>query len=834
MLTQAGKPIALGRRAVAVLTALVRGAGDYVPKLRIVEAAWPGRFVEESNLSVQISAIRRALSIVPGGDGWLETLQGRGYRFVGPVALLRERMARETATISPRTNVTEPMTSFIGRESEQTEIRDLLTGHRLVTLTGAGGVGKTRLALRVASQMLDVHRDGVWLVELASLCDAGLVPRTVAAILGIEERSGKSSGKVLAEYLESKQLLLVLDNAEHLLAASAQLVDEVTRQCPHVAVLMTSRERLGVPGEAIYRVYPLSVPDRQSELTAERLFRYESVQLFRERAQLLVPNFVITEHNAPAVAAICQRLEGIPLAIELAAARVRSMSAEEVNRRLDQRFRLLTGGSRTAPRRQRTLRAAIDWSYDLLSDTEKRLLDRLSVFSGGWTLEAVEEVCSGDGIEQWEVLDLMTALVDKNLVLTREDHAETRYGLLETVRQYAWDRLTQCTDCARWNRGHLAYFLQLAEQAERHLRSAEQQRWLEVLEAEHGNVRSALRWSSATDDAAADGLRLAASFWPFWLMRGHFREGRAWLARFLAATPAEQSLPARARALRGSGVMAELEGDYAAARASYEQSIAICRELGDRRGIAGSLNNLGSIASAQGDEETARRLWEQTLEIRRETADALGIADVLGNLGKVAYHRRDYEAARAMWDESLSISRQLNDRRGMTFSLSNLGRVALDQRDYATARAMWEESRTMAEELGDRWGYAWSLMNLGDLACAQNDYPTGKMLHQDSLAIRRELGNRPSIADSLDRLAAVAFVLQGPLVAARIWGAVERLREEIGTPLSSDERIRQEGLVASARHVLGDDSAFSSHWQHGRGMTLEQAMAYALQADKDE
>jgi non-specific serine/threonine protein kinase len=831
-LTQAGQPIPLGQRAIAVLLVLVRAGGEYVPKTRIVEAAWPGRFVEESNLSVQISAIRRALSIVPGGNAWLETLQGRGYRFVGPVASLPEGTACQAAAAT-RTNVTEPMTSFIGRAREQKVIRDLLANHRLVTLTGAGGVGKTRLALRVATGLLEVYRDGVWLAEMASLRDPDLVPRTVAAALGIEERSGESSKKVLAQHLESRQLLLVLDNAEHLVAACAQLADEVTRQCPHVAVVVTSRERLAVPGEVIHRVASLSIPDPQPHTTNESVLPYESVQLFRDRAQLLVPNFSITDHNAPAVASICRRLDGIPLAIELAAARMRSMSAEEVDRRLDQRFRLLAAGSRTVPRRHQTLRAAIDWSYDLLSDAEKALLERLSVFSRGWTLEAAENVCRGEGIEQWEVLDLVTALVDKNLVATNEDRAETRYALLETVRQYAWDRLTEKSDCHRWQRAHLAYFLQLADQAEGQLRGAEQQRWLDMLEAEHDNVRSALRWSSANNDAIAEGLRLAALFWPFWLMRGHFREGRDWLARFLAVAPAEGSWPMRARALRGSGVMAELEGDYAAARASYDQSIAIWRQLGDRRGIAASLNNLGSVACAQGDDETAQGLWEQTLAIRRETADELGVADVLGNLGKVAYHRGDYDAARAMWNESLSISRRLDDRRGMSFSLSNLGRVALDQGDHASARAVWEESGRIAEELGDRWGYAWSLMDLGDLASAQNDYPKAKALHQQSLAIRRELGNRPSIVDSLERLAAIAVAMESPSVAARLWGAVERLRTETGTPLSRDEQIRHEGLVARAHDALGDDSAFTALWQRGRDMTLAQAVAYALGTGSD-
>ena len=827
-LTQSGRPVALGQRAIGVLTTLVRAAGEYVPKNRIIEGAWPGLVVEESNLSVQISAIRRALSQAPGGDAWVETLARRGYRFRGPVSRLPEKTVSNTSASSSRTNLLEPLTSFVGRQTELADIRNLLAGHRLVTLAGAGGIGKTRLAVRLANELLDEYSDGVWVVKLESLSHPSLVPETVARVLELQDGSGKSPTRTVCEYLESKHLLLVVDNAEHLIAACANFAQHVTEQCPRVSILTTSRERLAVPGEAIYQVPPLSIPPLRP-VTADRLAPYDSVQLFRQRAQLLLPQFAITDRNAPALAAICQRLDGIPLALELAAARIRSMTLEEVNRRIDQRFRLLAGASRTAPRRQQTLRATIDWSYDILSDAEKVVFDRLCVFSGGWTLESAEDVCSGDGVEAVEMLDLLTALTDKNLVVAHEHDRATRYSLLETMREYAWERLTERGNCEQWQARHLACFLKLAEEAESKLRGADQHAWLDRLHAEHDNVRYALRWSLTTHDATADGLRLAASFWPFWLMRGHFREGRSWLSALLAAAPLEQALPARARAIRGSGVMAELEGDYRDASDLYEKSIDICRKLDDRRGIAASLNNLGSVASAQGDDETARVLWEQTLEIRREMDDELGVADVLGNLGKIAYHRGDYPSARAMWEESLGISRGLDDQRGVMFSLSNLGRVALDQADYASARTSWEASRTMAQALGDRWGFAWSQMNLGDLACAQNDHAEAQTLYRESLAIRRELNNRPTIADSLERLAHIAILLGQHVRAARIWGAVERMREDIRVPLSTDERVQYERLVAAARDALHDDKAFSCAWEGGRAMRLEEVVSFALE-----
>jgi non-specific serine/threonine protein kinase len=828
-LTHTGKTVPLGQRAVDVLAVLVRAAPECVPKTRIMEAAWSGLIVEESNLSVQISAIRRALAQAPGGEDWLETLARRGYRFTGPVTALPENKTARDTVKGARSNLAEPLTSFVGRERQVAEIQRLLSSNRLVTLIGAGGVGKTRIAIRVAGELLHSYADGVWLVEFGALRDPVLVPQTVATVLGLSDQPGKSLTQLLAEHLESRQLLLVLDNTEHLIAACAQFVYEVMRHCEQVAILATSRERLGLAGELTYRVPPLSTPSPQREMTAASLAPYESVQLFKERAQLFLPQFALTDQNAQALTRICQQLDGIPLAIELAAARVRSMSVEEVNHRLDQRFRLLTGGSRAAPRRQQTLRAVFDWSYDLLSDAEKALLNRLSVFSGGWTIEAAEQVCSGDGIETWEMLDHLTALTDKSLVVAEERNGATRYWLLETVRQYAWDRLIESSDGRQLRDAQFGYFLKLAENAEPQLRGTEQHVWLERLEAEHDNIRAALRWSSGEGAVTSDGLQLAAAFWPFWLMRGHFREGGDWLSRLLAAPPVEGPLPARARALRGSGVMAELRGDYPAARALYEQSIAICRGLGDRRGIAAVLNNLGSVASAQGDEDTALGLWEESLAIRRDMGDALGIADLLGNLGKVAYHRGDYSSARSMWEESLAISRHLNDLRGITFSLSNLGRVALEEGDFARSRAMWDESRDMARELGDRWGMAWSLMNLGDLASAERDFPTAERLHQESLAIRREIGNRPCIADSLERLANIALAVSRPLRGARIWGAVERLREELGVPQSPDEHLHYEQCIAAARDAFHDDAAFSSAWQVGRAMTVEKAIALALE-----
>jgi predicted ATPase/DNA-binding winged helix-turn-helix (wHTH) protein len=866
-LTQAGAPVALGKRAVAVLAVLVRSAPEYAPKTRIMEAAWPGVIVEESNLAVQISSIRRALARVSGDESWLETLAGRGYRFVGPVTALPAKFTNGAGGPVPRSNLPEPLTSFIGRERELAELQKLLSGNRLLTLTGTGGVGKTRLAVCVAAAVRNGYRDGVWLVELAALMDPDLVPQAVITALGLKEQPGKRLTQTLTEHLEARHLLLVLDNAEHLLAACAQLTDTVLRQCPKMRVLVTSRERLGVPGELTYRVPSLSIPDAKRGATAHSLVDYESVRLFTERAQRHLPQFAVTDQNAPALANICRRLDGIALAIELAAARVRSMSVEEVNDRLDRGFELLSGDTRTVPSRQQTLRAAIDWSYDLLSAAEKAMFCAVSVFAGGWTLEAAEQVCAGQDIEARDVLDLIASLADKSLVVAEDRAATTRYRLLETVHQYATEHLRARAKDTHWYRRHLAHFLALAEAAEPQLTGKDQQAWLDRLETEHDNLRSALARSIAAVADGEAGLRLASAVSRFWLVRGYLAEGRGWLSRLLAAAPAGETAT-RAKSLNWAGALAWKQGDYSAAQTSYEQCLAIRRELGDRRGIGAVLNNQGLLAYEQGDYVSARVLHEESLAIDRELGDRWGVAVSLIHLGSLAMMQGDYPvgralneeslaifrelgdrghianairslgtlcsqegdhaAARARYDESLAICRELGDRSGIARALYGLGVTARHQGDYAVARALLEESLAIYRELGDREGTANSLNNLGQVAAARGDYSSARALQEESLTIYRELGDRSGIAASMEALAGIAFALGEPGRAACVWGGTERLREEIGAPLVPSERHHYDRNVTAARAALGDVAAFDVAWQKGRAMMLEQAIAFAL------
>ena len=478
-------------------------------------------------------------------------------------------------------NLPQQTTSFIGRESEIAAIEAMLVRTRLLTLTGSGGSGKTRLSLHAAADVLDQFPDGAWFVELASLADPALVPQTVATVLGLKEEPGKPLRRRSSRISRPGELLLILDNCEHLLDACAKVADALVRQCPDVTILASSREALGIAGEQTYRVPSLSLPDRRDVPTPQTLSMYESVQLFIDRALLVRPEFEVTNRNAPALASLCHHVDGIPLAIELAAARVRSLSVEEIDSRLDQRFRLLTGGSRTALPRHQTLRALIDWSYDLLHETERLLLQRLSVFAGGWTLAAAEAVCAGEGVDKGEILDLLTSLADKSLVLAEQKDGHSRYRLLETVRQYAQDRLGEREGEAEWQGRHLAYFVGLAEEAQPHITDSTQVMWLDRLEAERDNFRSALTWSAARPADTEGGLRLATALQQFWRARGQLGDGRGHLDALLAASVGA-STPLRAKALNAAGLLAWVQGDYAVARLHFQQSVEIDRRLGDR------------------------------------------------------------------------------------------------------------------------------------------------------------------------------------------------------------------------------------------------------------
>jgi non-specific serine/threonine protein kinase len=821
-----GTAVALGPRAVAVLTVLVSHANEFVEKSAILDAAWPGLVVEEANLAVQISAIRRALARVGGGD-WVETLARRGYRFVGPVAEMAGRPAGPAPSDRPRTNLPELLTSFVGRERELAEIRKHLPTLRLLTLTGTGGLGKTRLAQQAAVEMLDAYRDGVWFVDLAPLADPALVPSALAQVLQVKEPPAQSLQDALCSSLRTSETLLILDNCEHVLDACARLIAALLRETTKVTVIATSREPLHLPGERVHPLGPLLLPDPKAD--ARTIARADAVQLFVDRARQQRPRFELQEKQARAVAEICVRLDGIALAVELAAARVAVLPVEQIVRLLDQRFRLLTSGSRELPRHQ-TLRALIDWSYELLDDAEKALFARLSVFAGGWSLEAANEVCSGESIAQDDVVYVLIGLVEQSLVVADEDG--DRYRMLETVREYAQEKLEKSSigdaGQTRWRDRHLAYFVALAEEAETKLSGAEQRSWLGRLERELDNVRLALTWATGAD--AVSGMRLASACMRFWLVRGYVREGLGWVAAMLSAAPASPTTTHRAKALGTAATMARATSDFAKARTLYEEALSLWRELGDRRGVAGALGNLGMVSYDQGDFAGANARHEESLALWRELGDQRGIARTLIALGNAVYSQGDEFAAESLYGQSLAIERELGDQRAIAIVLNNLGMVAAFHRgDYPTARGLHEEALVIRQELGDRWGIACSLANLGTTAFEQGEYASARALLTESLAIQRELADRLGIVGSLEALAALAFATGRPEAGARLGGQAARLREEIGAPFPPWERLRYDRQVASGRALLGNDVVFDRAWEEGRSMTLEQAIEGALQ-----
>jgi predicted ATPase/class 3 adenylate cyclase len=687
-------------------------------------------------------------------------------------------------------NLPRQVTSFIGREKEIGAVKSLLGKTRLLTLTGSGGCGKTRLALQVAADVLENYADGAWFVELAPLADPALVPQSVASALRVTEEAGKPLVQTLVAALKDRKMLLILDNCEHVLDACARLVDTLLHTCPTLKVLASSREGLGIGGELTYRTPSLSLPDLKQTATVESVGQYEAVELFVERALFHLPAFAVTNDNAPALASVCHRLDGIPLALELAAARVRSLSVEEINSKLDNRFRLLTGGSRTALPRHQTLRALIDWSYDLLNVQEKALLCRLSVFAGGWTLAAAEQVGTGASIEAWEVLDLLTSLADKSLVLAQPQGEVTRYRLLETVRQYARDCLAKSGESLLVRARHTDYFLTLAEEAAPKLKGSEQAQWIGVLEEEHDNLRQALAFyiiDVEETEGGVKGLRLGAALQQFWATRGHLSEGRERLRTLLAHPGGQEPTKARADALRCAGILAYFQGGYAQAHALHEESLAIRRELGDKAGIAYSLTSLGLVAQEQSD----------------------------------------YASARSLHEESLAIKRELGDKSGIANSLRSLGIAAYEQGDYASARVLFEESLAIEQELGDKSGIANSLINLGNLTYYLGDYTQARSLHEESLAITQELGDRRQIAYNLEAFAFHAVKEAQEERSVRLWGAAATLRETIGSPLSPFDGEKQEREMAAVRKTLGED-AFAVAWAQGRTMTTEQAIEYAL------
>lgn len=836
--------------------------------------------------------------------------------------------ALSTLDVRPN-NLPQQSTPFIGREKEVAEVEETLRRRDvwLLILTGAGGIGKTRLALEVATNMLDEFRDGVFFVPLTSVTSPDLVVPAITQTLSLREESGQPLVDTLKDYLRSKSCLLVLDNFEQVLDA-APVVADLLRTAPELKMLVTSRADLRLSIEHEYHVPPLSIPDPKHLPPADGLMQYEAAELFISRAQAVNSAFAVNNDNSAAIAEICVQLEGLPLALELAAARTRVLSPQRILDRLrgklGNRLSLLTGGARDLPARQQTLRATIDWSYELLDSGEKQLFRRLAVFAGGFMLEDAEMVCNAEGDLALDVLYGVESLVSKSLVRADEDKSGNyRFAMLQTIQEYAGERLEESTEAEKLRQVHAQYFLKFAEDAEQEIVGANESKALQQLDASYENLLAALEWSTQKGGVTfADlALRLCGALWRYWWIRGYLSEGRRRLELALGQSSryaedakegtGEEStlrLTARAKALNGLGNLAFFQGDYDAARVSHEEALLLRRELGDTQGVAASLNNLGNAAVEQGDYPAARSYLEQAVAILRELDSKRWIAVTLGNLAAVVREQGEYDRARALFEESLSILQAQGDTTSLSNVFAGLGHIALEQGDYIAARSHLQQALDIDQAAGHKPEIAMGLHNLANVAEDEGDYETAWSLFQQSLAMKRELGDKRGIGSTLSHLAAIDFergnyttarafieeslalrqetggkrgiaecllylgklsgvekdyakarsfyeqaldmrvkmgdrygIIQSLLEfaylavqhdqlkrAVLLFSAVEALYNSIGARLPADQRARYEQTISDL-HSRVDEAVWEGTWQEGRALSMEQAIACALE-----
>jgi len=737
-------------------------------------------------------------------------------------------------------NLPTQLTTFIGRETEVAEVKRLLSGSRLTTLTGSGGCGKTRLSIQVASEMQTGYPNGVWLVELAPVADPALVSLTVVAVLGLMDDGHRPALEILTDFIHVKTLLLVLDNCEHVIDACAQLSEALLRACPKLGILASSREALGIAGESSYRVPSLAVPEPGQLPPLETLARLGAVRLFVERAALARPGFALTAQNAPAIAQICQRLDGIPLAIELAAARVRALSAEEINARLDDRFRLLTGGSRTALPRQQTLRALIDWSYSLLSEPERLLFKRLAVFVGGWTLAAAEKVCSDDGLDPATVLDTLSRLVDKSLVVAEEAAGETRYSRLETIRQYSREKFAETDEVAVVRDRHLAYYVQFSEMAEEHVQGREAILWSRRLENEQDNLRAALEWSLARNPDSA--LRIVGALQFYWHTGGYSAEGSRWtqqaLERVEATAPPEgTSAPerrsAKAKALRGLAWLYVAQADNENARRWAEQSVALYRQgvSWDTRGLAHALTILAQAQFFLGERADADANLKEAVALAHAANDVFSEIGAMGILVRVrAVMFGDLESARGYAEEGIRLAREAGLDNFASMMSYNLGLLAAYRLEAEEARLRFGEAIAGFEEYRAHFAILLAKSDLAHLERNVGNYPRALELYRETITAFRDVGQRGAVAHQLECFAYIAIAQNQFDRAVRLLGAAEAWRERGGTSMTPEELVSYQKQMEAAGERM-DSELFSKTWAEGRALTMEQAIQYATEGD---
>jgi predicted ATPase/DNA-binding SARP family transcriptional activator len=781
--------------------------------------------------------------------------------------------ATELAQLSLPRAITGPglpaeTTSFVGRETELDMVEELLRRARLVTLTGPGGSGKSRIALRAGTRVSSWYQDGVWLVELAPVSRPELVVPAVARALPARDEPGRTLLDSIVAKLRDTEALLIVDNCEQVIDAAAQVIATLLQSCPRLRVLATSQTRLGVLGEASWPVPPLTVPEPDTrELAA--VADVESVRLLCDRATLVRPGFSLTAENAAVVSDICRRLDGIPLAIELAAARVNALTVTQLSTRLGDRFELLTGGSRTGLPRHRTLEAAIEWSHDLLSENEQICFRRMAVFAGGCTIDAAEAVLPDQKLPREAVFGTVTALIDRSLLTTEERSGSMRYGMLESIRQYALGRLAAAGEATALGDRHLAWLLDFATKAD--LAGPDQAAWLDMLEDERGNFRAGLEWCLAPQDRSpgrhpAMALALAGALAPFWLVRGPVEVARRALDAALAAAGPGADSRLRVVALDGAGQLASVQADHDAQWAYQQESLAIWRELDDNARVASCLSDLGSVAHIRGEYAAAQAMYAEAVELAERAGDAQQMGKALNGLGRQALHHGDLDTATRYYTEGMARFREVGDLRQATLILGNLGVVAIAMGDLALAEqrlaehldnarrlgdrkltagalthlglvayqgddldraaGLHQQALELGRQLGDRRLEVVALGNLGLVAARRTDYPTAAQFYLRSLEVAEAVGERRSVAEILEELAVVEAVAGNAVHAATLFGASQRIRDDIGAPLIGPGLARRNDARAAAELALGNQ-AFTAAHQAGWQMSVERAVAFA-------
>jgi predicted ATPase/class 3 adenylate cyclase len=793
---------------------------------RIMKAGHGGQILLSKAMAERVrDRLPPDASLIDLGEARLRDLStpDHFYQLAHP-GLRQEFPALRSLAATPN-NLPQQLTSFIGRGRELVDARKHLEETRLLTLLGMGGLGKTRLALQMAADSLEKFPDGVWFVDLAPISDPALVPYETAQVLAVQEEPGKPLLQTLCAHLKDHRALLVIDNCEHLIGACGALASALLRVASGVRIIATSREALHVPGEQTYPVLPLAVPDRKAGVDA--LLRSDAVQLFVERARRHKPAFGLTEREAPAVAELCARLEGIPLALELAAARVRSLSVEDINKRLQDRFALLTGGSKVLLERQQTLRALVGWSFDLLQESEKTLIDRLSVFAGGFDLAAAEAVAGADPLDALEVLDLLSSLVEKSLVMVDERDEGTRYGMLETIREFARERLVASGDQSAAAARHCDYFLTLAKTARDRLQGTEQAEWIQRLEADLDNVRAAIALALAGGVDPVIAVKYIVALMRFWTLRGYMTEGRKIVRAALALPATREHALAHAFALYVGGVLAADQSDHPEAKAMLAECVELRRPLDTPRESAAALSALASIHLKDGDSERARACAQEALEIFRTLEDRIGEGIALLNLGEIYEQLEAYGPAQEHFEQCLVIARELDHKELESDCECNLGDIALANGDARAARARFTRARDLAQQAQDKRSGAVALWRLGRVDGAEGDRGQARLRLAEAL---RAFGSFELNGEALDCLEDFAELLHAegrPEFAANAYSAAHHVREALLLPRAISRRDLWTKRLATTRAALGD-AAFDTAWNAGKSWKLADAIERVL------